>query len=119
MDVGFGMNTKSELLALWGLLFFAIHKKFLALQVRGDSKAIIDWALNKHEIHSVELEHWLSRVKDLFRQFSYLSFQHVYSEYNALADDLSKRAISLGIGAIHWEEYSENSMIDSGSLQLH
>ena len=98
------------------LLFFAIHKNLLALQVRRDSKVIIDWALDKHDIHSVELEHWLCRVKDLFRQLNSLSFQHVYREYNVLADDLSKRAIGLGTNMIYWQEYSEGSMIDSGSL---
>lgn len=42
MDTGYGTNTKSELLALWRLLFFAKHNFFLSLQIRGDSKVIID-----------------------------------------------------------------------------
>ena len=101
LDVGYGTNTKSELLALWGLLFFAILKNLLALQVRGASTVIIDWVLGKHVIHSVELENWLCRVKDIFKHFISLSFQHVYREYNALAHDLSKRAIGLGTCVIY------------------
>ena len=42
LDVGRGTNTKSKLLALWGLLLFAIDKNFLDLHVRGDSKVIVD-----------------------------------------------------------------------------
>ena len=57
MDSGYGTNTKSELLALWGLLFFAKYKNFPSLQIRGDFKVIIDWAMNKHEIHLVVLKH--------------------------------------------------------------
>ena len=57
MDFGYGTNTKSELLALWGLLFFAKYKNFMSLQIRVNSKVIIDWAMNKHAIQSVVLKH--------------------------------------------------------------
>ena len=103
MDVGSGTNTKSELLALWGLLF-ALHKNFHELHVRGDSLVIIDWALGKHSIHSLELEHWILRVKDLIGHFRIVTFQHVFREFNSLADDLSKKAIGMGPGRIFWEE---------------
>ena len=38
-----GTNTRVELLALWGLLFFARSKGILSLQVVEDSKVIINW----------------------------------------------------------------------------
>ena len=118
LDVGYGMNTKFELLALWGLLLFAILKNLLALQVRGDSKEINDWALGKHDIHSIIMMHWLRRTKDLFRFFSFLSFQHVYREYNVLADELSKKAIGLGSKVIHSQKYTKGYMTDSGMIEL-
>ena len=57
MDAGRGTNTKSELLVLWGLLYFSFQKKILDLYVLVDSKVIIDWALDKHNIHIVDMEH--------------------------------------------------------------
>ena len=57
MDAGRGTNTKSELLPLWELLFFVSQRKIIDLKVLGDSKVIIDWALDKHKIHIIDLEH--------------------------------------------------------------
>ena len=65
MDVGRGSNTKDELLALWGLLFFSKQRMITYLQILGDSKVIIDWALDKHQIHVIDLEHWMNRVRAL------------------------------------------------------
>ena len=75
---------------------------FQTLHVRGDSKVVIEWAKGNYDIHSVELEHWLRKMKDLIRQFSTLSFQHIFREYNTLADGLSKRAIGIGFNVIYW-----------------
>ena len=57
MDVGYGSNTRSELLALSGLLHFALHKNYQTLDVRGDSKVIIEWVKGIYCIRTVELEH--------------------------------------------------------------
>ena len=73
MNVGSGTNTKSELLALWGLLFFAFHKNYCDLHVRGDSLVTIDWDLGNHSIRSLDLEtlaftgersHWTFQLTD-------------------------------------------------------
>ena len=50
-----GTNTTDELLALWGLLWFAQKKNIHSLQVLSDSKAIVDWEKHVHHIHSLEL----------------------------------------------------------------
>lgn len=118
MDAGKGTNTKSELLALWGLLYFASMKKIKDLQVLGDSKVIIDWALDKHNIHILELDPWLVRVKSLVSQFRELKFLHIYRAYNMEAVDLSKKAISAGNGLIFWEEFKEDCLKDSRSMKL-
>ena len=100
-------------------MFFAIHKNVRDLHVQGDSKVIVEWALGKHSIHSLDLEHWLLRVKELLELFSSLTFHHVYREFNLLADDLSKKAIGLGPGCILWEEHKEATLTNLGSLNIH
>jgi len=45
IGLGSGSNTRSELLALWTLLWLAIYKHIDILHVIGDSKVIIDWAV--------------------------------------------------------------------------
>ena len=107
VDVGCSTNTKSKLMVLWGLLYFVIHKNIQDFHVWGNSKVIVDWALGKHIIHSMDLKHWLLWVEELFGHFSSLTFQHVYREFNSLADELSKRAIGLGAGQIFREEHIE------------
>ena len=57
VGVGKGRNTKAGLLALCDLLWFSQKKNISALQVLGDSKAIVDWDNKFHQIHSLELEH--------------------------------------------------------------
>ena len=53
MNLGRGTNTRDELLALWGLLHFDLVRGIDVLMILGDSKAIIDWALNKQQIQSI------------------------------------------------------------------
>ena len=57
MDVGYGLNTRSKLLAFSGLLHFALHKNYQTPHVHGDSKVVIEWAKGIYDIHSMELEH--------------------------------------------------------------
>lgn len=47
MGCGRGTNTRSELLALCGLLYFFHLKNILCMMVAGDSKVILDWAQHK------------------------------------------------------------------------
>ena len=70
MDAGRGCNTKAELLALWGLLYFASLRMVPNLKILGDSKFIIDWMLEKHHIHVIELDHWMIQVKSLKAHFT-------------------------------------------------
>ena len=44
MCVGYGTNTIDELLALWGLLTFALWKNIKDTEVYGVSKTIVEWA---------------------------------------------------------------------------
>ena len=86
--------------------------------VLGDSKYIVDWALDIHVIHSVTPFDWLGRVRRLMGLFPHLTLQHIYWEFNTQADDLSKQAIGIGVGSITWEEFSDGVLIDYGLLTL-
>ena len=119
MDVGRGTNTIFKLLALWGLLYFANKRHISRMYVYGDLKVIADWDLGIHTIHSIELLHWLGRVKGPFCSFYTLHFHHVYREDNSLADGLSKQAIGLGGGKMFWEEKLEGCTMDLGILSFH
>lgn len=46
LGVGEGSNTRVELLALWGPLFFANKIHCVRLQVVGDLKLVVDWFNN-------------------------------------------------------------------------
>lgn len=92
-SVGFGTNTKSELLALWVLLYFAKEKEISLTMILGNSKLIIDWAKRINEIHLLELHHWIRRTRHLINHFQQTNFCHIYRELNSDADSLSKHAI--------------------------
>lgn len=47
MGVGRGTNSRAELLALWGLLFFVKTHCLILQQILGDSRVIIDWAMKR------------------------------------------------------------------------
>ena len=43
MRTGLGINTKAQLIALWGLLWFSRKRCILDIHIVGDSKVVIDW----------------------------------------------------------------------------
>ena len=65
MGGGFGTNTKSELLSLWGLLQFAILIGISDICIFGYSKVIIDWINGKSNIQVLQLKQWSNKVKPL------------------------------------------------------
>ena len=69
---------KVDILALSGLLFFSYEKDLFSLTILGDSKVIVDGAYDIHILHTIELHHWIKRVKDLIICFHHISFSHIY-----------------------------------------
>lgn len=57
-----GSNTHVELLALWGLLFFANSKGLSSLQIARDSRVVINWFLGVSELSSIVLERWKRNI---------------------------------------------------------
>ena len=85
----------------------------------GDSKSIVDWANNVHHLHTVELSHWLRRVKDLIGLFQQISFGHIYREFNVQADTLSKQGLTVCLGKIFWKQFIKYYVVDDGVFQVH
>ena len=101
MSIGPRSNTKAELLALWGLLYFAKTKNITRVKIFGDSKVIVDWAKGLHDLHIIQLNHWIRRTKELVDFFQNSSFSHIYQEHNYGVDILSKQAIGDGMETIN------------------
>ena len=78
----------------------AHEKDLLSITIFGDSKVIVDWAKDAHSLHSIELHHWIIRVKILINSFQQISFNHIYRELNKDVDLLSKQALGEGMEAI-------------------
>jgi ribonuclease HI len=55
MNCGKGTNTRSELLSLWCILYFATYLKITQLQLLGDSKVIVDWFNNLNDLQVLSL----------------------------------------------------------------
>ena len=60
------------------------------IHVVDDSQVIINWALEKYQVLSLELFHWLNDSRRLMNKFNSLSFNHIYREMNSEADAFSK-----------------------------
>ena len=57
MYAGKGSNTRAELLALSGLLFFSSARGIELQKILGDSLVIIDWAMKRHKFQTLALSH--------------------------------------------------------------
>jgi ribonuclease HI len=95
LNCGPRTNNRGELLALWSILFFAHFKEIKILQMVGDSKVIVDWFSFKNNLQVSNLQHWMSKIRQLSGKFHDLKTQHIYRDYNKEVDQLSKKALQL------------------------
>lgn len=58
MRAGRGSNTRAELVALWGLLHFALVRGISLTHIFCDSTCIIDWACERSILRPILLHHW-------------------------------------------------------------
>lgn len=54
-----GSNTRAELVALWGLLYFTMDMGIVLTHIFGDSQCIIDWAHGNSILRPILLKYWL------------------------------------------------------------
>ena len=119
MGCGQSTNTQEELLALWVLLAFSKLVGLPYLHIRGDSSAIINWFNVHANLSALELEGRCNNIRILQASFSQLESAHVYIEYNVKVDRLSKEALGLNSGYLHFMEFTEGECNGRGSLQFY
>lgn len=118
MGVGQGSNTRSELLALWGLLWFAEQRDIAISQIFSDSLCIIKWACGSAKLMPLSLQHWLARVRNLIQLADGMIFTHIQRCYNMEADGLSKQALGQLDGMIHYKEFRAGTLVDDSHLSF-
>lgn len=113
-----GTNTCAKLIGIWSLLFCTNFLGLKHLQVLRDSQVIINWALGKAQVKSLELNHWLENIKNMMNEFTWLSFNHVCRELNKEAYCLSKLDLGVMDGRIQFSIYSAGSVLRAGHLVI-
>ena len=98
-----------ELIGLWSVLFFVKSWGLKDLHVLGDSQVIINWALGKAQVMSLELNHWLVDTRRMMKEFNSLTFHHIYREWTVEADVLSKLVLGDMDGRILYSVFSVGS----------
>jgi len=110
INCGLGTNSKAELLGLWTSLALASLWSLDQILVLGDSRIIIDWINRECALHSVHMEGWKDRTRQLSKQFRDIQFRHIPRIHNQQADALSKGALSEVVGRLSIF-HSENGII--------
>ena len=118
LGVGPSTNTRSELLALWTLLYCANHMGLPSLFFHGDSAVIINWFNRRSALTLLSLDGWCHCIRELETEFIQLTATHIYREHNTMADNLSKEALTLPQGHLQYAELTNGEVIDQGTLFL-
>ena len=105
-----------EILALWGLMWFANHLRIDKISIFGDSKILIDHLNHEALINQNILSPWLLRIETQRMNFSFISFIHIYREKNSQADRLSKLGLQGRFREIHYELFDVEGRGAKGSV---
>ena len=119
MGCGQSTNIRSELLALWTLLITSKMSGLPCVHIHGDSSAIINWFNRRSLLSSLTLDGWCQNIRDLESSFLQRDACHVYREYNVMVDGLSKEALSMALGLLHYSEFTEGECTGCGTFQLY
>ena len=84
--------------------------------VWGDSQVVINWVKGNACLKSLELTHWLESIMLKKKEFSWISFDHAYREFNQDANDLSKLVLGDMDGLIHYSFVLDGAAIEAGSF---
>lgn len=114
LNCGVGSNMKAELMALWCVLKVENIFGFVNIKFYGDSRVTIKWAAGKFKLNVTKLRHWCLRAQNEIAQQQNIMFEHIYRDHNSLADKLSKQALAGLEGQLLWEEWCDNTILDSG-----
>jgi hypothetical protein len=75
------------------------------LQVLGDSTLLMDWEIGLCQISNLNIGPIMHIVLELSNIFYFISFKHIYREFNTKVDLLSKDALSLQKGILEAQEF--------------
>ena len=115
---GIGSNTRAELLALWSLLRTIILMGLPIKMIFGDSMVVISWVKRLSALNIPSLKHWCEDIFNMLQMVPSVAFNHIYREHNILADELSKKALSLDLGSGIFKEYMDGILNDEGHFAL-
>ena len=59
----------------------------------GDSQVIVHWDKGQTHVQSLVTYHWMESIRNLMKDFNFLSFHHIYRDINMEADSLSKKEL--------------------------
>lgn len=118
MGIEDSTNKFSELVVVWTCLFWANHKGIRDIQIFVDSRVVIDWLNLKLEIHSIYLQQWCMRIKELLLLFTGTSFRHIFRENNMEVDRLSKHGLGCEMGLLHFAELSGTSVTRTNRVHI-
>jgi len=85
-------NNAAEYEALVNGLHIAIELGIKRLEVRGDSRLIIDQVMKESSYHDPKMDAYCKAVRRLEEKFDGLELNHVLRKYNEVADTLAKMA---------------------------
>ena len=71
------------------------------------------------KLSAIDLEGWCNNIRSLQASFSHLKVVNVYREYNTKVDYLSKEALGLSLGYLHFFEFTEGEWSEQGSFQFY
>lgn len=116
--VGRAHTPEHELLALWGMLYFANILLLQKIAIYGDLKIIIEIAYGKNALLISNLNNWLDCIMMLKESFVEISFTHVYKQWNIVADALSKKGLSGALDIIHFKWRVGDANLEEGEIVI-
>ena len=84
----------------------------------GDSMVVISWVNRWSTLNIPTLKHWCDEIFTMLHLLPTVAFNHTFREHNMLADELSKKALSLDMGSGHFSEYLNGKHIGDGEITL-
>jgi ribonuclease HI len=101
---------------------FIVHGHILKLckiQILGDSKAVVEWVNGHNQMQVLRLKTLMAQIhRSFFASLEWFSINHIPRELNSLADELSKEALLLDMGAFISQEYFEGQFYEEMNFHL-
>lgn len=107
---GCGTNNKAEAMALAGLSQFSSFLNIQLLQIYGDSKNTIGLATGKLTNKNPILSGWIDRIEILWNSLQSYTISHVDRSLNSVADNLSKKGLTIDPGIWKLEVQMQDSI---------